>query len=77
MLTAIFFDDQLDDEMEWVINWKKFVAEVRGVPLPDDIDDDENKNLAQDIIEETIEKFVEGRKFASKAIKLREESANA
>ena len=76
VLTAIFFDDQLDDEMEWVVNWKKFIAEVRGVPLPDEIDDEDNKNLALEIIEETVEKFVERRQFASKAIKAREATSH-
>ena len=73
VLTAVLLDNQFDDEMEWVINWKKFIEEVRGAPIPLEMDDEEN-NLAQEIIEETIEKFLERRQFASKAIKAREAS---
>lgn len=76
ILTAIFTDDQLDDEMEWVISWKKFTTEVRGVPVPDDINNEENPTQVLDIIEEIVEKFVEGRQFASKAIRAREKSSN-
>ncbi len=76
VLTAIFFDDQLDDDMEWVVNWKRFVAEVRGVPVPDDLDGEDGSNQIQDIIDDTVEKFVLRRQFATKAIKAREALQN-
>lgn len=76
VLTAVFLDDEFDDEMEWVVNWKKFIAEVRGAPVPEDIDDEDNNAQAQEIIEETIEKFLERRQFATKAIKAREALQN-
>lgn len=76
VLTAIFFDDQLDDEMEWVVNWKKFIAEVRGVPVPDDLDDEDNRNQVQDIIDDTLEKFVARRQFATNAIKAKKALQN-
>jgi hypothetical protein len=75
VLNAVF-SDEYDDEIEWVINWKKFIAEVRGIPVPDDIDEEDNIGQVQEIIEDTIEKFVGRRQFATKAIKAREATQN-
>ena len=72
VLHAVLLSNEFDDEMEWVINWKKFIEEVRGTAIPLEMDDEDNA-LALDVIEETIEKFLELRKFASRAIAAREE----
>lgn len=76
VLTAIFFDTQLDDEMEWVANWKQFIGDVRGIPVQDDLDEEESGNQIRDIIDDTVEKFVSRRQFATKAIKAREALQN-
>lgn len=74
VLNALFHDDA-DDDMEWVVNWKKFIAEVRGVEVADDIDS-EDAGVVEEIVEGTIERFLERMQFASRARKVKEEIQN-
>ena len=63
VLEAAIKDNEADDSLEWVRDWRKFAEALTGDEIPDELDDD----LIDERIRAVVAAFVNRSKFATKS----------
>jgi hypothetical protein len=69
-------NDENDDEMKWVQDWRTFAERLVGEKLPDDLSDDDQESERGRIVDTVVNKFCAWQRFATAATKNEEKIVN-
>ncbi len=72
---VVMLDQETGDEASWFANWKTYLADMLGVPFPDEDDDDENDNRHETFMNDALNAFADKFQFASLAVPTKAEDA--
>jgi hypothetical protein len=76
ILQSVLTNDELDDEIEWVSDWKTLASRLLGEEISDDLAEEGHESDLDDVVEKTVKSFCVWRRFASSVNKFEEKIFN-
>jgi hypothetical protein len=67
VLTDVLGNDEYDDDMKWVEDWKTFATELKGEELPEAVADEEGTSELIELVDDLAYRFCQIKGFATAA----------